>query len=190
MNILETQEKKWKNDGYVIRLARADEAPLIYKMLLDIYNAMPLKSYFALSDEDLDWVQEHITTKGFATLAEDRQGDPAGFLITIFPGEGDDSLGYDVGLSGNKLYQNAQLEMAMVAPEHRGHHLEYRLIEDTLERLAPSYRYITASADPENLASVKSIERAGLKAVVTKAKYGGLTRHIFLLDREAQTSAN
>ncbi len=172
------------NDNYTIRLAMPAEASLIYQMLVDIYELMPDKSLFALTTEDETWVYEMITSQGFGTLAIDDEGAPAGFLISIFPGKGPDTLGPDAGLSVDQLDQVLQLEMCMVAPGHRGHHLEYRLIQDALERVdAEKYPYVTASADPLNAASVKSIQKAGLEIVATKEKYGGFNRHIFLLKR-------
>ena len=73
------------------------------------------------------------------------------------------------------------MDSASVLPEHRGHGLEHRMIAfaETLVD-ASKYHYAFATVAPDNTASLKSLAKNGYQMMVTKEKYGGLTRSILM----------
>ena len=169
--------KKESGQDFFFRMAKEEEAPIINSMMQEIYGRMPIPDYFVC--EDLAYVNSHIREKGFTILACRTDGEIAGFLIIHFPGLGEDNLGRDTGLPEEELDKVAVMDICMVAEHSRGYHLERRLLLHA-EKLLPAqkYRYLTATAHPENAASVRSLQGAGYEIITVKEKYGGKLRAV------------
>lgn len=189
-------------DNYTLRLATLKEAYEIWSVMDICYQALEHKEYFIC--DDLDYVKDILSGHGLGVVACDERGKIVGNLLVKYPGLSEENLGYDVFrkvedssddnsnssslyrecsimLSEDNLMRVLHMDSASVLPEHRGHGLEHRMIAfaETLVD-ASKYHYAFATVAPENTASLKSLEKNGYQVMVTKEKYGGLTRSILM----------
>ena len=189
-------------DNYTLRLATLEEAYEIWSVMDICYQALEHKEYFIC--DDLDYVKDILSGHGLGVVACDEKGKIVGNLLVKYPGLSEENLGYDVFrkaedssddnsnssslyrecsimLSEDNLMRVLHMDSASVLPEHRGHGLEHRMIAfaETLVDTS-KYHYAFATVAPENTASLKSLEKNGYQVMVTKEKYGGLTRSILM----------
>ena len=189
-------------DNYTLRLATLEEAHEIWSVMDICYQALEHKEYFIC--DDLDYVKDILSGHGLGVVACDETGKIVGNLLVKYPGLSEENLGYDVFrkaedssddnsnssslyrecpimLSEDNLMRVLHMDSASVLPEHRGHGLEHRMIAfaETLVD-ASKYHYAFATVAPNNIASLKSLEKNGYQVMVTKEKYGGLTRSILM----------
>ena len=189
-------------DNYTLRLATLEEAYEIWSVMDICYQALKHKEYFIC--DDLDYVKDILSGHGLGVVACDERGKIVGNLLVKYPGLSEENLGYDVFrkaedssddnsnssslyrecsimLSEDNLMRVLHMDSASVLPEHRGHGLEHRMIAfaETLVDTS-KYHYAFATVAPENTASLKSLEKNGYQVMVTKEKYGGLTRSILM----------
>ena len=170
---------KTSNTTYSLRLATLNEAYTIWQIMDTCFQALEHKEYFIC--DDLDYVKDILSGQGFGIVACDTNGTIIGNLLVKYPGLTDENLGYDVKLSTEKLNMVLHMDSATVLPEHRGHGLEAKMIAyaETLVDTT-KYRYSFATVAPENLASLKSLEKNGYEVMVTKEKYGKYQRYIMM----------
>ena len=189
-------------DNYTLRLATLEEAYEIWSVMDICYQALGHKEYFIC--DDLDYVKDILSGHGLGVVACDERGKIVANLLVKYPGLSEENLGYDVFckaedssddnsnssslyrecsimLSEDNLMRVLHMDSASVLPEHRGHGLEHRMIAfaETLVD-ASKYHYAFATVAPNNIASLKSLEKNGYQVMVTKEKYGGLTRSILM----------
>ena len=71
----------------------------------------------------------------------------------------------------------AHLETAVVSEKFRGIQLQYRLFQKAEEMLHGSeYRYLMATVHPDNVYSLRNMEKLGCKKAAEVLKYGGKPR--------------
>lgn len=146
-----------------------------------VNEQMQEKSWFvAESFEEFDrWMKEE---KGILYLAEDEEtGEVGGMFFVILPGMDEENLGHDISMQGENLIQCAMMDTAAVLPEFRGNHLQYDLMqmaERDLEKMG--YRYLLCTVHPENRFSRENVRSQGYEKVLTKEKYGGYLRDIWM----------
>lgn len=93
----------------------------------------------------------------------------------------EDNLGRDIDLDEDKLKQGVHMDSAVVLPEYRGMALQSKMLKYAEEYIDKNKcKYFIATVSPENPASYKSLEKNGYQLMVTKEKYGGLMRRIYL----------
>lgn len=162
-----------------LRIAQKGDEIGIYEVMCRCSNALSDAETFVC--DDIDFVKEHIENRGFICVATD-EGKIVSYFIFRFPGDDLDNLGNDAGLLKTEFRSVAHAESAGVLPDYRGKHLQREMLYFGIERIRKAgYKYIMATASPKNAASCKTLEKAGLSCVVTKEKYGGLIRNIYLL---------
>ena len=75
----------------------------------------------------------------------------------------------------------AMMDTAAVLPEFRGHHLQYEMMQTAERKLhKEGYRYLLCTVHPENKFSRENVKRQGYKKILTKEKYGGFLRDIWM----------
>ena len=77
----------------------------------------------------------------------------------------------------------AHLEIAVVSPEFRGNSLQYKLLVEAQRILKNGWneleiRYLMATVHPENVYSLRNVERFGMKIAADVKKYGGKRRFV------------
>ena len=159
------------------RAAQADAAAICAVMAAAVGSLGDPMAYLV---DDLSFVSEHITARGFTLVAiEDDQ--VVGFQIVRFPRTDPDNLGRDIGLSGSELDQVAHLESAAVIPAHWGEGLQREFLARAQDELSgQGFRYLMCTVYTRNVASLRNLEAAGYHVVTTKTKYGGYEPHIML----------
>lgn len=167
------------NSTYTLRPATLDDAHVIWQIMDTCFQALEHKDYFIC--DDLDYVKDILSGHGFGIVAYDTDGKIVGNLLVKYPGLNDENLGYDVSLSTEELSKVLHMDSATVLPEHRGHGLESKMIAyaETLVDTS-KYCYSFATVAPQNLASLKSLERNGYEVMVTKEKYDGFLRCVMM----------
>ena len=101
--------------------------------------------------------------------------------LTQYLGMEEENLGYDIGMQGRQLYECAIMDTVVVLPEYRGMHLQYEMMQTAERKLRKEgYRYLLCTVHPENKFSRENVKRQGYKKMLTKEKYGGFLRDIWM----------
>ena len=167
------------NTSYSLRPATLDDAYVIWQIMDTCFQALEHKEYFIC--DDLDYVKDILSGHGFGIVACDTDNQIIGNLLVKYPGLTEENLGHDVSLPTEELDKVLHMDSATVLPEHRGHGLETMMISyaETLVDTS-KYCYSFATVAPENLASLKSLEKNGYEVMVTKEKYGRFLRNVMM----------
>lgn len=170
---------KMKKDEIVLRIARPEDAVSIAALMRRVYDLLDDKTLFVC--DDLAYVEKQIGSDGFAVVACDRNQRVIGSFVLRYPAGSDDNLGRDLALSQEELDRVVHMETAVVAPEYRGRGIQ-RLMLDYAEKLIDIRRHniFLCTVSPDNPASCKTFERSGYQCVLTKEKYGGFLRRIYM----------
>ena len=88
---------------------------------------------------------------------------------------------HTIPLTQDNLNRVLHMDSASVLPSHRGHGLEQKMIgfAETLVDTS-KYCYSFATVAPENMASLKSLEKNGYQVLVIKEKYDGVIRCVMM----------
>ena len=173
------KDEKGKNNEVVLRIAKQSDAENIHAIMRSVYDGLEDKSIYVC--DDLEYVQTHIEKNGLGVVACNSSDEIVASFLLRFPDNSDDNLGRDIGLSEEELTRVVHMETAVVIPKYRGRHLQLLML-DYAERIIDRSKYdiLLATVSPDNPASYKTFERNGYKRMLTKEKYGGLQRHIYM----------
>lgn len=161
-----------------IRKAYPEDAETIYSIMKQVESALPDKSIYLC--DDLDYVRKHIENNGFAVVACNAKNEIIASFIFRYPGNSNDNLGRDIGMSDAELLQVVHMESVVVLPEYRSMGLQTKMLTFAEALIDHSrYRHFLATVSPDNPASYRSFEKCGYELVMTKEKYGGLLRRIY-----------
>ena len=169
---------------YTLALAAPAEVPEMYALMRGVWAQLEDQSVFAVSGMPIRFFEDCVGGQGFGVTARTEDGELAGMLIVHYPGRTEENLGYDLGLSEEELDHVCCMDTACVAPAHRGHRLERRMLVWAEERLRGTpYTILTCTVSPHNAASLRTVESLGYRAEVTKEKFGGFLRHVLVKRR-------
>ena len=172
-------------DEYVLSRAAPEDNGAMYRLMLDVYESLENREVFAVGGMSKREFVDDILGQGFGIIARDGAGELAAMLVVHLPGDSDDNLGRDIGLTGAALDGVAHMDIACVAPAHRGHRLEQRLFLYAEAQLpAERWPYLMCTISPDNAPSLHSAERCGYRVVYTGLKYDGHLRHTLLKQRK------
>ncbi len=172
-----------KKNDIRYRLATTDDAQEISALMEEVYNRLENKSTYVC--DSIEYIRDCLSGKGFGVVATDSQGKIIGSFIMRYPGYSEDNLGRDIGLSEDKLPSVVHMESAVVLPEYRGNGIQQKMLLYAEELIdTDKYRYFMSTVSPDNPASFRSLEKMGYRHILTKEKYGGLTRRIYLKETE------
>ncbi|PIC84042.1 GNAT family N-acetyltransferase [Sporosarcina sp. P1] len=111
------------------------------------------------------------------------EGRLVAFRAMLDPGEDDEHLGIDVGISQNELSNVLYSEISAVDPDFRGNGLQTTLGKWLMEHVKKDrYRYICTTVAPFNIPSLKDKFALGLRIKGLKVKYGHKLRYILFKD--------
>ena len=170
-----------EDDGYTLRLATAEDAGDINRIMQAGYDSLENKDLFVM--EPPEWVDMVLSdpANGFGVMGIDPNGKAVGYFIVYYPGPEDDyNYGFDLGFTYEQRCQVANMETTAVLPEARGHHLEARMVAFAENHIDDKHIYYMGTVSPDNPASYKAAEANGYKCMATKEKYGGKMRRIYL----------
>lgn len=159
--------------------ASLEQADEIHKLMQNVHDRMDNKTLYVC--DDFEFVKKHIKNSGFTVIACNETSEIVACFIVRFPGLEEDNLGRDIGLEGEELNQVAHMESAVVLPEYRGRGLQLAMLQYAEEMIDTSkYKYLMATVSPDNPWSYHSLEKNGYELKLTKEKYGGFLRRIYL----------
>ena len=168
---------------YTLSRAAAGEAPAFYALMRSVYEGMPDKDLFAVGEIAPEWMQKALTPPCFGIGARTASGELAGMLVVVTPEGWEHSLARKAGLSPDQLPLTMEMDMSCVAPQHRGHGLQQRMLAFAEELLPREARFLLCTVSPHNPASLASVRALGYRVAATREMYGGFLRHILIKDR-------
>ena len=148
----------------------------IYSLIKQVYDDLEDKSLFVC--DGMDFIKQQLTETGFGIVTKSNN-NIVGCLIIRFPYPEADNLGIDIGLSDDELSKVAHIESVVVDKNFRGRGLQSKMIKYAEQLIdSNSYKHLLATVSPYNYPSLKSFYYNNYKEILTKEKYGGLTRII------------
>ena len=166
---------------FIIQKANKSQYDIIVDLIRNTCNTIEPKEWFAA---DADEYTHRMLTEGKATgymAIESESQNLAAIFMTLAPGKSPENLGYDIGLSDDKIPYVAHMESVVVHPDYRGHKLQRRLMEAAEKDLkAAGYRYLLATIHPENPYSMNNALSLGYQVMRVCEKYGGYLRAILM----------
>lgn len=117
------------------------------------------------------------------------KGNLRAFRALWFPGEDEENLGRDLGLSLNEQMKVVHQEISIVHPDYRGNGLQKRLAALVMRELAENtseFEYVCCTVHPFNIPSLKDKLAQGMFIVKVKEKYAGHLRYILLKQLSVQ----
>lgn len=169
------------NSKIQIRRTSGQQIGRAAEIVETVERLMDHKEWFVAEsiEEFTRWMEQE---RGLLYLAVDTaSGEAGGMFFAVIPGMDPENLGYDIGMKETDLDQVALMDTAAVLPEFRGYNLQYRMMqaaEQDLQKMG--YRYLMCTVHPENRFSRENVERQGYRKMMTKEKYGGYLRDIWL----------
>ena len=171
-----------KEDLFMINIIRVGRERLkeAYEIVNKVDQGMNVPEWFVAEPyEEFDfWMREE---RGLLYLAVDEDENVGAMFFVILPGLHPDNLGYDLSMEEEQLKLCAMMDTAAVLPEFRGHHLQYEMMQHAEEDLRQrGYQYLLCTVHPENVFSRTNVMKQGYKKMLTKEKYGGFLRDIWM----------
>ncbi len=165
----------------MIKRAAIEDYQIMADVIQSVWQQIRQKDWFVADDSEYTC---HMLTEGngigYKAFEKD-SGALAGVFIAALPGNREENLGRDIGLSQEELGKVAHMESVAILPEYRGNGLQYVLMNTAEEELRKQgYRYLMCTVHPENIYSKNNIIKQGYQVVMTKEKYGGYLRDILL----------
>lgn len=166
---------------FIIQKATESQYDIIVDLIRNTCNTIEPKEWFAAdADEYTSRMLKEGKAIGYMAI-EAESANLAAIFMTLAPGISPENLGYDVGLSQDKLPYVAHMESVVVHPKYRGHKLQRRLMEDAEKDLkASGFRYLLATIHPENQYSMNNALSLGYKVMTVCEKYGGYLRAVLM----------
>ena len=138
---------------------------LFASVIQEVYEALEQKEWFAADNAEYTYhMLKDCNGVGYKAIHEP-SGAVAGIFLVTFPGNSEENLGRDIGLSEETLPLVAHMDSVAILPQYRG-----------------------AGLHPENRYSRQNVISQGYEPVKSALKYGGYLREIFLLDRRKDLS--
>lgn len=177
----ETERKVWDHMEFLMKQAEISEAEDVARLIQDVWERMEQKDWYVADNAEYTAGMMR-SGKGIVYKAvEPMTGTMAAVFMVTFPGDGEENLGRDIGLSGGELERVVHMESMAVLPEYRGNHLQRRMMQAAETGLKDAgYRYLMGTVHPDNQFSRNNFLSQGYQIVMTKEKYGGYLRDIFL----------
>lgn len=166
-------------EQYSLRIASPQDALIIWQVMDLCYKSLENQSCFICDTPD--YVSDLLSHGGFGVVACDLFGNIVGNLLIKYPGLSEDNLGYDLSFTVPDLLKVAHMDSCSVLPRARGNQLEAKMLSYAEALINPDHHYfLLATVSPENIPSIKSLQKVGYKIMMTKEKYEGVLRHIVM----------
>lgn len=171
MSILENG----KDDYGKIRPCTLDDLDEIVRLQEIVYENVPDKNMLSITERDE--IEESL--KLDKCYCAEVDGEMIAYSMLVAPRISYRNTGTYLGYDEERLKKTATMDLSLVKPGHRGHHMQRRMIKirlDDAKKLGAEE--VLSTVDPANSHSLNNIEGSGFKYVTTKVIYGGLTRNI------------
>lgn len=167
---------------FIIRKARMEDLNAIMEIMEEGKNKIKNKEWFVADDKE--YVKNHLEKQGFCVVAETEEQEIAGFFLIKFLKE-EDEITHSLFYDKEKIKKTAVMDSAVVKTEYRGNSLQYKMLK-TAEKMLDKkqYQYLICTIHPDNVASLRSMQKNGFIVKQRTKCYGGLLRYILEKDYE------
>ncbi|MEI6103398.1 MAG: GNAT family N-acetyltransferase [Methanothrix sp.] len=161
---------------YIIRfLTEYDLQDVIKLQEIVLHGLKDSEIYYPASQEKL---KKYLSEKTFALGVLTGEG-LIGFNCIHTPGDEQDNLGRDIGMSKEDLKKVAHIKFSFVHPDYRGNSFQLKLIKYTLDVInSVGCCHVLCTVSPKNYYSLRNMFQSGFLIKEITKKYGGLIRCI------------
>ena len=151
-----------------ITIKRAEQADVdaIMQLMQEAVDTVKVSDWFL--PDNRQYIEEHISDRGFTLKALSSKNEILGFFIVDLPGE-----------SKHKIHKVAHMDYAVVTSKARGLGLQRRFFKEAEKQLEDTiYEYFLGTVHPDNIYSRTNFVKAGYREARQMSKYGGMQRII------------
>ena len=162
-----------------IAIKRAEQADVdaIMQLMQEAVDTVKVSDWFL--PDNRQYIEEHISDRGFTLKALSSNNEILGFFIVDLPGESKHNLGYDLNYDDHKIHKVAHMDYAVVTSKARGLGLQRRFFKEAEKQLEDTiYEYFLGTVHPDNIYSRTNFVKAGYREARQMSKYGGMQRII------------
>lgn len=164
--------------NFTIRKAEIRDIDGIMRLMEEASHNPAHPDWFVADDEA--YVKEHLSGKGFVITAVSDSDEIAGFFLVKQP-ELSENLGLFFDFEEESLRKVAVMDSAVVGSAWRGNGLQGKMIEKAEEVLdREHFSFLMCTVHPDNIYSLRNMQRHGYEVKKRVKCYGGLTRYILL----------
>lgn len=161
----------------------AENLPEIMDVMEDARKSVTKQEWFVADEED--YVKQVLEGNGFLVGArEEESRELAGFFMVFYP-DARDNLGQYAGLTEKELSKVIYMDSAAVKEKYRGNGLQGRmlrqaeaLLRQNQKEKGQTVQYGMCTIHPDNISSLRTMEKNGYEIAARRKLYGGLDRYI------------
>lgn len=164
--------------NFIIKEGNSNDINEIIDAIKYLYTIIENKEWYAIGLADYDKILNKLNDNAIIVKAL-YIDDLAGFLIAERHINPNGELAEEI--PKDEISSSIEMDNAGVLPKYRGNHLQEILIlkaESIMKERDASIKYSYATVHPDNLASLKTLEKTGYKKYKEKLMYGGKIRYI------------
>ena len=163
---------------FIIKEGSINDIKEIIDAIKYLHDIIENKEWYAIGLADYDKILDKLDDEAIIVKAL-YNNELAGFLLAERHINPNGELAKEI--PKDELSSSIEMDNAGVLPKYRGNHLQESLIlkaESIIKEKDSSIKYSYATVHPDNLASLKTLEKAGYKKYKEKLMYGGKIRYI------------
>ncbi len=164
--------------NFIIKEGNINDIEKIIEVCKTIYENLEHKEWYSIDLMEYDKILKKLEDNAIIVKALYKD-ELVGFLIAERHINPNSELAEE--MPKDELSSSIEMDNAGVLPKYRGNHLQEILIlkaESIMKERDNSIKYSYATVHPDNLASLKTLEKAGYKKYKEKLMYGGKIRYI------------
>lgn len=163
---------------FIIKEGSINDIKEIIDAIKYLHDIIENKEWYAIGLANYDKILDKLNDEAIIVKAL-YNNELAGFLLAERHINPNGELAKEI--PKDELSSSIEMDNAGVLPKYRGNHLQESLIlkaESIIKEKDSSIKYSYATVHPDNLASLKTLEKAGYKKYKEKLMYGGKIRYI------------
>lgn len=123
-----------------IKRAEQTDVDMIMQLMQEAVDTVKVSDWFL--PDNRQYIEEHISDRGFTLKALSSNNEILGFFIVDLPGESKHNLGYDLNYDDHKIHKVAHMDYAVVTSKARGLGLQRRFFKEAEKQLEDTiYEY-------------------------------------------------
>ena len=163
---------------FIIKEGSINDIKEIIEAIKYLHDIIENTEWYAIGLADYDKILDKLNDEAIIVKALYKD-DLAGFLLVERHINPKHELAEEI--PKDELSSSIEMDNAGVLPKYRGNHLQEHLIlkaESIIKEKDSSIKYSYATVHPDNLPSLKTLEKVGYKKYKEKLMYGGKIRYI------------
>ena len=163
---------------FIIKEGSINDIKEIIEAIKYLHDIIENTEWYAIGLADYDKILDKLNDEAIIVKALYKD-DLAGFLLVERHINPKHELAEEI--PKDELSSSIEMDNAGVLPKYRGNHLQEHLIlkaESIMKERDSGIKYSYATVHPDNLPSLKTLEKVGYKKYKEKLMYGGKIRYI------------